>query len=383
MYALLTMGLQLLIHALLLVACSAGGRGGSSEYFSTLKLSAEVPAAATLSQSSTSAAIGGGGATVLLQNGFVRAELTLSPPSLCELRGDFSGSGHYGKNTLAAPFRLSATLGSGDADAGPATLVVVVNSSAAVWVRLLNVSASAHPLATETWDLRLARGSRALELNTTGSVVATPSTASYSAVLHTVGFSASSITGHFDKGVVQARGKGGTMQFASNSSLPRLYALGEGSSVEMNRGSVGTTGVVALRSGDVVPMQFGLGRAGPRRLLTWSTSSALTVTAAVPVPPPGFALVGVGNCLPDLPQWYSSNPNITLASCGAICSKATLCVGFDWSAGSCRVRFPLARCGLPPVGFTALAGSDAACGNLTAATVRREPPIEFCWSSAM
>ena len=49
----------------------------------------------------------GVGGNVLLQNGFVRAVLTLAPPSLCDLRGDFSGGGHYGKNTLAAAFRLS------------------------------------------------------------------------------------------------------------------------------------------------------------------------------------------------------------------------------------------------------------------------------------
>lgn len=378
-YALLIVGLLMLRVAPSAASSSSSNRGSSTAPRHLAGQARDFPVV-ELHYERASAGTREGTGNVLLQNGFVRAVLTLAPPSLCDLRGDFSGGGHYGKNTLAAAFRLS-TMPDADTAAERATLVVVDNSSTTAWVQLLNVTDSSYPTAMETWDVRLARGSRVLEFNTTGAIVerrgassesssSSSSAASSSAVLHTAGFSASSITGHFGKGVVQARGKGGTMQFASNSSLPRLYALGEGSSIEIKRGSSGTNGVTILRSGDTSPLQFGLGGPGPRNVVATGAGPAPIATVGEPVSPAGFALVGAGSCLPNLPQWHSSDLNTTLAGCAMVCSNITLCLGFDWSAGSCHVRFPLSPGGLPPARFTAVAGSAATCGNITGATVR-------------
>ena len=331
---------------------------------------------------------------VTLENGFVRAVLTLVPPSLTELRGDFAGGGRYGNNSLGAPFRLSS---SAEPSAGPAeaaTLVVVENSTTEVVIRLLNVHDSALPVASENWTVRLARGSRELEVNTTGALLppsqrAGDSRAAAAApvLLHTVGFVASSITGHFDKGLVQARGKGGAMEFASNSSLPRLYALGEGSSVDIHRGSAGTPGIVTLRSGDAPAMQFGLGSPGRRASLWPSPAGASTAVAevSVQVPPPapaGFEVAGNGNCLPNLAQWYGQNAST--AHCAAVCAAAALCLGYDWgpgpkgpppSAGECRVRFPYASAAATPPPGCAADTENKPCGNITGGNGGKPPSV--------
>ena len=74
------------------------------------------------------------------------------------------------------------------------------NSSEGVWLRLDNVtdSTSPRPVAIERWELRLERGARGLEVNTTGSTLSGRA----AAVAHSVGFAASSITAHYAKGVL-------------------------------------------------------------------------------------------------------------------------------------------------------------------------------------
>ena len=111
------------------------------------------------------------GPTLLLQNGFVRAELSLTPPvGISDLRGDLTGRGQYGRPALAAPFRLesfAAAPSGAHSAAQPLHPAVTVraNSSEGVWLRLDNVtdSTSPRPVAIERWELRLERGARGLD----------------------------------------------------------------------------------------------------------------------------------------------------------------------------------------------------------------------------
>jgi len=76
--------------------------------------------------------------------------------------------------------------------------------------------------------------------------------------------------------------------------------------------------------------------------------------APTPKTPKGFALVGVGNCLPNTPNIFDYN--CSFAHCAAVCANMTHCVGVDWApdaplAGSCRARFPVAPKQTLPAGF--------------------------------
>eukprot|EP01045_Picozoa_sp_COSAG04_P016142 COSAG04_NODE_1325_length_7211_cov_23.584505_2_plen_503_part_00 len=304
----------------------------------------------------------GAGPTLLLQNGFVRAELSLTPPvGISDLRGDLAGRGQYGRPALAGPFRLESFGAAPRGAHAPLRPAVAVraNSSEGLWLRLDNVtdSTSPHPVAIERWELRLERGARGLQLTTTGSTLSGRA----AAVAHSVGFTASSITAHYGKGVLQARGKGAGMALLSNSSLPRLYALGEGTSVDITRTAAGGTGVTALQSGDAPPMQFGLGRGNPLRRL--ATRAPPPPPPPPPLPPPGFATVGEGNCVPNLAQWYGTNQ--TLQQCGAVCASAPPCLGFDFAPGSCRIRFPKNPTLPTPARFSLVSAS--LCSNITGA----------------
>jgi hypothetical protein len=192
-----------------------------------------------------------GTATVLqLSNGFVRAGLRLGgghyAAALVSLRGDFRGGSDWGaRDALGAAFRLRTHGAGNDRRRQPppaATLQVRQNSSDCVWVSLHGVVSDAprrgYHYAVEIWEVRLRRGSRELELNTTGRVLAAGGAGGevITAITHNVGFAASSLTGHFGSGVVQARGQGAGSRFLSNASLGRLYALGEGTSVDVRRG---------------------------------------------------------------------------------------------------------------------------------------------------
>eukprot|EP01051_Picozoa_sp_SAG22_P019552 SAG22_NODE_3648_length_1595_cov_3.252674_1_plen_349_part_01 len=64
-----------------------------------------------------------------------------------------------------------------------------------------------------------------------------------------------------------------------------------------------------------------------------------------------------------------------MAGCAGICTGASGCLGFDWSAtsgsgaaarGPCRARFPLVPAAAPPAGFTSDPGG--VCGNITGGT---------------
>jgi hypothetical protein len=139
---------------------------------------------------------------------------------------------------------------------------------------------------------------------------------------------------------------------------------------------------IALESGDAPDMPFGLGTDLPRRGrgrggragVQWLTRSASAEprqsTPAPPPPPPpalpGFAIMGQGNCLPNLPQWY--NMNISDSGCAAVCAATPACLGYDWGGRDCRVRFPLpptTATALPP-GFTRDYSSKV-CANISGA----------------
>eukprot|EP01051_Picozoa_sp_SAG22_P022479 SAG22_NODE_5398_length_1021_cov_2.774403_1_plen_246_part_01 len=205
--------------------------------------------------------------TLVLSNGYVSASVSVAPlAAVTSLSADFSGGGAYGKSALAGPgFRLESVPSGGSPAPKlppPPVLHIVENSSAAAWLRLVGVS-DAMGAAVERWDVRLVQGSRDLELNTTSGQLRGGNGPVAAAVVHTVGFAASSITGFFAAGVVQGRGQGGTNVFLSNSSLPRLYALGEGTSVDVHRvawgGGSGAGRWAALGSGDAAALPFGRG----------------------------------------------------------------------------------------------------------------------------
>ena len=100
-----------------------------------------------------------------------------------------------------------------------------------------------------------------------------------------------------------------------------------------------------------------------------------------PLAPPGFSLVGGGNCMPNLPNAFSYN--CSNVGCAAACATAGLCLGYDWgpsgnSLGACRARFPLPPKVLPrgfklesPDGQWCLAGHKLA---LSACDAEGLPP---------
>ena len=93
------------------------------------------------------------GSMFILDNGFVYAELSLAPPALVDLRGDFAGQGLFTVSSLRAPLRLQSSIGgivrSSDADA--VNFTIVANSSNSLWIRLHNVTDAVQPVAREDW----------------------------------------------------------------------------------------------------------------------------------------------------------------------------------------------------------------------------------------
>jgi hypothetical protein len=127
---------------------------------------------------------------------------------------------------------------------GPAQLAVVSNTSALAQIRLTGVVDDASsPRVSETWDIALSAGSRAFTLNTTGASVGAKAAAAAAAARddgddaaaaataagsfvarHSVGFSALSIYGLFDAGVVQMMNAAPAASFfVGTRPLPTVY----------------------------------------------------------------------------------------------------------------------------------------------------------------
>ncbi len=226
-----------------------------------LALCAAAAAAAAASAPATLTLTGP--ATLTLANGYVRADVDLARPSVAFLAGDFLGQGRFGHGAgagvLASPIRLeredAAHRVCSSADgAAPDRFkwTVLQNDTDKVEVRLDGiVDCAASPLAEESWTLGVSKDSRSLSFAVTGraAVASTaaaaattdPPPASIVSVRRVVALHAVSLYAFFDRGVVQMMNANIANWFHSTDGLPRWYALGGGTSLDVQPADGGTT----------------------------------------------------------------------------------------------------------------------------------------------
>merc|ERR1712039_367779 len=52
----------------------------------------------------------------------------------------------------------------------------------------------------------------------------------------------------------------------------------------------------------------------------------------------GYGLLGIGNCVPNHPQWFKYGAR-TLSECQRECMSTSACIAFDTDRYTCRIRF--------------------------------------------
>ena len=181
---------------------------------------------------------GGGAREIILSNGFTEARINIDNVSIVSLRGAVSGDGNFtgAPNALAdnggLRFVLQTATSSVWQPGAAARVTVLSNTSAYAAVRLDGVvDNAADPSAIESWTLALAQDERGVLFNTTGKMVRNMPLAR--AVYHDVRFAGVSIYGLFKRGVVQMRDYNGGGYFVANDTIPRVYAMGGGSAVDI------------------------------------------------------------------------------------------------------------------------------------------------------
>ena len=141
------------------------------------------------------------GASLVISNLHTRAVLSLDPPYLSSLQGDFSGSATFGVEALAPTgYRLEredadGTLHVSEQGRAELDVVVVRNDSSGVTVVVSNVTEG---LVSETWTLSLNAGDRHVSLGIEGSAIGAAAKGKrVRAIRHGLYLEALSVTGLF------------------------------------------------------------------------------------------------------------------------------------------------------------------------------------------
>lgn len=198
---------------------------------------------------------------VTLQNGFVQIVYNKVSFAISELSADFSGSGKFRTNNLAAPFSLQfAVSDNGNPCAGGQGLSKYYQHdenitwikqtpteqafSVAVLVGCIDREGTDYnnisevPVIREEWTISLAENSRQIDLHLSGAVKIPPFNAgiSFEYVKHGVYLTAPSLYGIFDRGIVQMMNTAQNTCFGSDASLSRAYFLGDGTATDVTYG---------------------------------------------------------------------------------------------------------------------------------------------------
>jgi len=184
----------------------------------------------------------------VLSNGYAQLALNVDNASVLSILGDVSGNGSFANtsNVLGASgIRLVVQTATGGAVSlpGRATVSVIANTSELATVRLDDVVDDAASVSVqESWVFSLSRASRSFVFSVNGGTV---KDLNARAITRVMDLASLSIYGLFADGVVQMKGyaKGGF--FPANNSLPRLYALGGGTAVDVGLVSTGTPCLVS------------------------------------------------------------------------------------------------------------------------------------------
>ena len=175
--------------------------------------------------------------TLTLRNTLIQATFDLTNPSISSLGCWDAADGL--SETLSRAVALEVEDPDGNvhsstdgAPAGGVRVIVHANTSTLINVSVAGiVDHAASPLVSETWTLALAASSRRLSWNVTGSAVATRKVR---AVRRSIYLRATSVTGLFERGVVQMRGAGGGKDFfGATDPARRVYALGGGTTLDV------------------------------------------------------------------------------------------------------------------------------------------------------
>ena len=179
-----------------------------------------------------------------MSNGFLTLTLDLLRPSLVSLKADFLGQGKFsGTQGVIMPegLRLESVSEDGtvrsstDADNAQLRVSIISNFSEYVAFSVSGVvDHVANPAVNESWFFSLRRIDRTFAFTATGQMLPIgPPTISIRRALH---LNALSIYALFDRGVVQMKNAKPTAgYFGSTGTLPRLYALGGGTALDITR----------------------------------------------------------------------------------------------------------------------------------------------------
>ena len=194
---------------------------------------------------------------ITLSNGFVSLVVDTARPAVTSLKADFLGGANFQAEVLApGGLRLESVLNDGsvlssaDANNSGAKLRIITNTSELAAISISGIVDSvAAPMATETWTFALHREARVFDFNATGRLLF--SEAGAVQVRRSMYLNAESIYAFFARGVVQMKAADAkASHFGATDMLPRLYALGGGTAVDVIRGGGGAGhGVTLLSSG--------------------------------------------------------------------------------------------------------------------------------------
>ena len=200
------------------------------------------------------------GDKLVLFNPHVRAVLSLDPPYLSSLQGDFIGTSRFGVESLAQEggYRLEredadGTLHVSEQSRAELDVIVRRNDSSGVVVTVGNITEG---LVSETWTLSLGPNDRHLSLSIEGSAIDGAAKGKYvRAIRHGLYLEALSVTGLFPGSGTQQMKNGppGADFFAHRVGSGgvegvRVYALGGGSSVDAAFDKAGTVAAILLLS---------------------------------------------------------------------------------------------------------------------------------------
>ena len=177
----------------------------------------------------------------VIENGYVRVTVDREAGAISELAGDFTGKSDFETNVLARPFTLSATYANSSHTAACSlkkrlTLLpfsILSRSEDKVEVEFQEIGdCDDDGIAIENWLISLRRSERFVQIRITGRTNPSKINEEVISLGHILYTPAPSLYGLFERGALQMMNNLGKC-LGSDQSLERLYALGNGQSVDL------------------------------------------------------------------------------------------------------------------------------------------------------